>query len=210
MMCEMLVTSMPRPTTSVATRSCTSPARNAFITRSRALCSMSPCIMSAAWKFFAQPAINLLGAALRAAEDDRLLGLLALEQLHQQIELSLVVDGEIELLDRVDRLRLGREVHHLRIAHVRAGQPLDRRRRPWRSSSSVCRSLGQRRRIFSMSGRKPMSSMRSASSSTTMLNRSQVERAAADDDRARGRACRRSRRRPAASLAICPRIGLPP
>jgi hypothetical protein len=28
--------------------------------------------------------------------------------------------------------------------------------------SSVCRSVGQRRRIRSMSGRKPMSSMRSA------------------------------------------------
>ena len=35
-------------------------------------------------------------------------------------------------------------------------------------SSIVCRSLGQRRRIFSMSGRKPMSSIRSASSSTTI------------------------------------------
>ena len=32
--------------------------------------------------------------------------------------------------------------------------------------SSVCRDCGQRRRIFSMSGRKPMSSIRSASSST--------------------------------------------
>ena len=33
--------------------------------------------------------------------------------------------------------------------------------------SSVCRSFGQRRRIFSISGRKPISSMRSASSRTT-------------------------------------------
>ena len=45
-MCEMLVTSMPRPTTSVATRIRTSPARKAFITRSRAVCCMSPWIMS--------------------------------------------------------------------------------------------------------------------------------------------------------------------
>ena len=54
-------------------------------------------------------------------------GLLALEQLDEQVEFLLVVDREVELLDRLDGLGLGREVHHLGVAHVRAGQPFDRR-----------------------------------------------------------------------------------
>ena len=75
-----------------------------------------------------QPPAHLVGAALRAAEDDRLLRLLALQQFHQQIELPLRIDGEIELLDRLDRQVLGREIDHLRLAHVALGQPLHRRR----------------------------------------------------------------------------------
>ena len=45
----------------------------------------------------------------------------------QQVELLLLVDREIELLDRVDRHVLRRKVHHLGLAHVRAGQAFDRR-----------------------------------------------------------------------------------
>ncbi len=80
------------------------------------------------WEVFGEPAINPLGAALRAAEDDRLFGLVALEQLDKQIEFPLVVDREIVLVDRLDALRLRREVHHLGVAHVRAGEALDGRR----------------------------------------------------------------------------------
>ena len=56
-------------------------------------------------------------------------------------------------------------------------------------SSSVCRSVGQRRRIFSISGRKPMSSIRSASSSTTIrMDRKSSASAADEVDHAAGRA----------------------
>jgi len=73
-----------------------------------------------------QAALHLVGAALRAAKDDRLLGVFALEQPDQQLEFALRVDREVELLDCLDRDVLGRKVQHLGIVHVTAGEPLDR------------------------------------------------------------------------------------
>ena len=67
-----------------------------------------------------QPAAHLIGAALRAAEDDRLLRVLPLHKLRQQIELPLRVDREVELLDRLHRQVFGGEIDHFRLAHVRA------------------------------------------------------------------------------------------
>ena len=76
-------------------------------------------------------------------------------------------------------------------------------------SSSVCRDAGQFRRIRSMSGRKPMSSMRSASSSTTTFKSAQRQRAAAHVvEHSTRRADDESRS--ALSFSIWLRIGLPP
>ena len=72
-----------------------------------------------------KPRADLVGPALGAAEDDRLFGVLPLQQLDQQIELPFRIDGEVELFDRLDRQVLGREVQYLRLAHVAFGQPFD-------------------------------------------------------------------------------------
>ena len=86
----------------------------------------------------------------------------------QQFELAAVFHREIGLLDRLDGDIRGREIQGSPVRTCTVG--------PCRwigggtvaLKSSVCRSAGHWRRIFSMSGRKPMSSMRSASSRTTI------------------------------------------
>ena len=128
MMCEMLVTSMPRPTTSVATSQRILPSRKPFITRSRADCGRSPWIVSTRGSGARQPRDRSCRCRrLRAAEDDRLRGFLPLQEPHQQVELPLRIDGEVELLDRLHRQVLRRKVQHLRLAHVALGQALHRR-----------------------------------------------------------------------------------
>ena len=79
-----------------------------------------------------QAAVDLVRPPLGAAEDDRLRGLLPLQQLDQQVELLLRIDREVELLDRLHGEVLRGEVQRLRLAHVALGQPLDRRRQAWR------------------------------------------------------------------------------
>lgn len=73
-----------------------------------------------------QFSLELIGAAPRAAENDRLFRLLAFEQPNQQIEFLVSVDGEVALFDRFDCHRVGAAVDHQRFVHVRLGQPTDR------------------------------------------------------------------------------------
>ena len=68
------------------------------------------------------------GADLRAAEDDRLLGLLGPQHLDQPIGLLLRLDRDVGLLDRVDgELLRGHRDRH-RVVHVLLGEARDRRR----------------------------------------------------------------------------------
>ena len=75
-----------------------------------------------------EPLENLVGAALRPAEDDHLAGLLAVEEFLEEIELPRRIDGEIELLDRLDGDIADGEIEDLRIAHVAGGEFGHRRR----------------------------------------------------------------------------------
>ena len=76
---------------------------------------------------FGQAAMHLVGAPLRAAEDNRLPRVFPLDQFDQQLELPLRVDGEVELIDRFHGQFVGGKVEHFRVAHVALGQPFDRR-----------------------------------------------------------------------------------
>ena len=75
-----------------------------------------------------EPLENLVGAALGAAEDDDLPGILPLQQPLQQVELPQRLDGEIGLLDRLDGEFVDREVEDLGVAHVAGGKFRHRRR----------------------------------------------------------------------------------
>jgi len=131
MMCEMLLTSMPRPTTSVATRMWTSPgAESLHHVVAGGLDHVAVDGVDAVEEL-AELAEDAIGAALGAAEDDRLLGLLAFQQRDEQVVFLFVVDREVGLLDGVDGHRLGREVEHFGVAHVFAGEAFDGRR-TWR------------------------------------------------------------------------------
>ena len=75
-----------------------------------------------------QPPHDAVGAALGATEDNRLLGLLSLHELNQQVELPFIRDGEIKLFDCLDGDFGRRAVHGFMVNHVATGQALDRRR----------------------------------------------------------------------------------
>ena len=68
------------------------------------------------------------GADLGAAEDDRLLGLLGLQQLDQAVRLLFGGNLDVGLGDRVDGQRLRGDADRRRVVHVALGEPLDRRR----------------------------------------------------------------------------------
>ena len=81
MMCEMVVTSMPRPTTSVATSSVDlAVAEAAHDAVAGRLLEVAVDRVHVA-DDVGQPAMHLFGAPLRAAENNRLPRLLALDQL---------------------------------------------------------------------------------------------------------------------------------
>ena len=74
---------------------------------------------------FSKPAIERFRAAFGAAEDDGLLRLFPRQQANQQFVFASVFDGEIRLLNRLDRDIGGREVEHFRLEHVPFGQAFD-------------------------------------------------------------------------------------
>ena len=127
----------------------------------------SPWIVATPGTRAAEPLGEPVGPALRPGEDDALAGLVALEQVDQQVELPVVLDRDVVLLDRLDRGLVPRQVQLDRLVHVALGELADRRRLIVAESSRVWCGLGTLRRMRSMSGRNPMSSIRSASSRTT-------------------------------------------
>ena len=98
---------------------------------------MSPCSA-----FDPQTAVGELlvepgGADLRAAEDDRLLGLLGLEHLDQAVGLLARLDLDVGLLDRVDGELLRGHLDRHRLVHVLLGQARDRRRHRRREEAGL-------------------------------------------------------------------------
>ena len=72
-----------------------------------------------------EPVGELVGPPLGPGEDDALAGLVAVEQVDQEVELPVVLDGDVVLLDRLDRRLVLREVHLDRLEHVAAGERPD-------------------------------------------------------------------------------------
>ena len=89
---------------------------------------MSPCSALTRKPRVAELAVEPRGADLRAAEDDRLLGLLGLQHLDQPLGLVARLDLDVGLLDRVDGELLRRDLDRHRVVHVRLGEARDRRR----------------------------------------------------------------------------------
>ena len=113
---------------SVATSSFTRWSLKAIITPSRAPWLMSPCRALTSRPFSLSVLSSRDGADFGAAEDDRLLGFLRLQQLDQARRLLLRRDLDEGLLDRVDGQLLRRDPDRRRVVHVALGEPLDRRR----------------------------------------------------------------------------------
>ncbi len=74
----------------------------------------------------AQRPVELLGADLRAREDDRLLRALGLQHAHERLDLVLRLGLQEELLDRVDRQRRGLDLDRHRVVQVALRQRADR------------------------------------------------------------------------------------
>ncbi len=72
--------------------------------------------------------VELVGADLRAREDDRLVGLLGLEHLDELVGLVGGLDVDLELLDGVDGQRRRLDFHEHRVVEVVVGELGDRRR----------------------------------------------------------------------------------
>ena len=65
-----------------------------------------------------EPLGQFVGPALGAGEDDALARLVAFEQMEQEIHLSRLIDGDVKLLNRLDRRLVAREVEFERVIHV--------------------------------------------------------------------------------------------
>ena len=76
----------------------------------------------------AQPVGQPVGPALGPGEDDALPGLVAFEQMDQQVELPIVIHRDVELLDRLDRRLVLRQVDLDRLRTCTAGPASGHRR----------------------------------------------------------------------------------
>jgi hypothetical protein len=114
---------------------------------------------------------DLGGGALGAAEDDRQAAVRGLQDAREHLGLVHRVRAVDELLDRLDRLAVVAVLVHgpdvRRLGHVAARQRHDGARHGRREEHRLAAG-GVSARIFSTSGRKPRSSISSASSSTTI------------------------------------------
>ena len=158
---------MPRPTTSVATRTVIVPSRKPLHDAVADGLGQVAVDGGDAGDLAAEPVGEPVGPALRPGEDDALPRPVALEQVDQQVELPIVLDRDVELLDRLDRRLVPRQVQLDRLDTCSAGRACGSSALIVAESSSVWCGSGTLRRMRSMSGRKPMSSIRSASSRTT-------------------------------------------
>ena len=73
-----------------------------------------------------EPAKDFFGTALGACEDDRLLRPFLDEQSDQDRELSIVIDGDVVLVDGVAAHRVDRHVDPFRLLHVALSESFDR------------------------------------------------------------------------------------
>ena len=157
---------MPRAATSVATRVSTRPASKPASARSRWPCDLSPCIATALHALRAEPLHEPVRAALGAHEDERQVALRA--QLARRARRRGWRRSTATKRCSIDGLAArGRA----RARAAPASRVYSRATRPASPSSVaekniVWRLAGHRATIRSTAGRKPMSSMRSASSST--------------------------------------------
>ena len=118
----------------------------------------------------AEQVADPVGPPLGPAEDDRPRRLLASQQPHEQLELPLGVDHQVGLPDRRDRrvLVLADQADVDRVDRGTPAPGRGPRGASWPRAASVCRVGGTDLRIDSTAGRKPMSSIWSASSRTTI------------------------------------------
>ncbi len=70
---------------------------------------------------FFEAAKDAIGSPFGPAKDNRLLRLFPSQQLHKQIKLLGLIDGEIKLFDGLDGNIVDGKVQMYRVAHVRAG-----------------------------------------------------------------------------------------
>ena len=210
MTCDDAVTSIPRLITSVAIRYLISPVRNAAMIFSRCVCGRSPWITAALGTARLRSRYRLSAHRLRSTKIRHCRGCSRSMHLEQQLELPVRIHREVRLADLVHRQLLRRHVQVDRVVHVPVHEPLDRVGGTVADMSSVCRSVGHRRRIRSMSRAEadvehPVGLVEHARSGP---GRASSSRGAGG--RAPGRACRRrGRSRPAAGRAGCC-IPLPP
>ena len=159
-------TSMPRAAMSVATSVRTLPLRKSASTRSRWPCDLLPWIASARDAALVEAAHHLVGAVLGAGEHQRAVDRLGAQEVGERsfglpprstwmtrcaMRSTVVAAGVTATVAGSFSICLARSA-------MSCGMVAE--------NSSVCRSCGSFATIFRMSWMKPMSSMRSASSST--------------------------------------------
>jgi hypothetical protein len=115
--------------------------------------------------------------ALGVAENDAELEIVNVNQPREQLHLVAAVHLVINLFDGRHGHRLLLDLHVLRLARIFFDQVADRRGMV-AEKKTVCRSFGASFKMVSMSSRKPMLSITSASSRMTILTVSEPQRAA--------------------------------
>ncbi len=156
---------MPRASTSVATRTSVVPFGGSSQARDGAGSGCGPEWMASARsrRFFSGGAV--VGAVARAGEHDDALGAAFLQHGLQELGLE-VLDGHHVLLHRVGRFALAGDLDHGGVVQKLAAVLLDGAVDGGAEQKRLA-ALGRGATILVMAGQKPMSSMRSASSSTS-------------------------------------------
>ena len=201
--------SIPRAAMSVATSTGTWPDLKAAIARSRCGWDLLPWIAAAGDAGGGKLADDLVGAMLGAAEHQRPLRPVLLQEQGQQRRLFGLVDVGDALVDPLDGGRRRRHRDFGRVGQIGVGQLLDRLRHGRREEQGLALSWAPELTIRFSAWMKPRSSIWSASSRTRISSCAgqralvdEVEQAAGrgDEDveaarRLRARSCRWGRRR---------------
>ena len=119
---------------------------------------------------------DAIGLLFRPAKNQCAVEICSLEQRHEQIEFLFRCHGIDSMSDGFRRRTARADFNHRRIVQDPRRQTFDLRRKV-AEKSSVCRSVGIFSTIRRTSGRKPMSSIRSTSSSTRIFTSLQIHRA---------------------------------
>ena len=131
-------------------------------------CVLSACIAVASMPACSRCAHDAVGAVLRAREHEhRVHARCSREQLHEQRALPLARHRIHRVRHRARRRRAPPDLHHDRLAQVLARERLDLGRHRRAEQQRLAVRAGSASTMRLICGAKPMSSMRSASSSTS-------------------------------------------